>query len=1264
MTRTIELDAVIVRPRLNVTIDKAKDFVVSLQAGQPIPGPEGPMGPPGPQGIPGPTGPKGDTGDTGATGAQGPIGLPGATGATGAQGDPGTPGATGPQGPQGEIGFPGAQGPKGDTGDPGTPGTPGAPGPQGPKGDQGSTGVTGPPGIQGPQGTPGNSANILDEGISLTSRTSLDFVGAGVTATDDSALGRTVITIPGASGGHIIQEEGTPLTARAALNFIGVGVTATDDAANSRTNVTITGSGQTPWLQDIHGGNFNLGNVKAIGVGANANPVIAGVYVQTAGAGVAGFRHFDSATTGAGSIIVGNDLGHLGGLIFGGSLLATTGLRDVLSFYTQSATPIIFATQEVERMRVKEDGKVGINCTPFSEQLEVRGDVRFKGPASSTFLFIDTTGAAGSTAIYFQAAGAARGNITAGSTSVAVASNTYLSLQTGSTPAERVRITAAGLMGIGKTPATYRLEVSGDIDITGVYRINGVAIGSGAVSSVFTRTGAVVAVSGDYTAAQVTNAVSTLGSYADPAWITSLAYAKITGAPAATGQTPWLQDIHGNSKILYSVAAIGIQVASPQVALQVAGQIWSVADTVILEYAAHSSGYGRVGCMSFHPLTLWTNQLERMRILADGKVGIGTTNPLNLLQVHAATDQNLGIRHDGAKMGIGTYNDAGTLGVPMNFNASSFEFVTGSVGIGTGNLSTAKLVVQAAIDRVLVVRGDPAPFGFPAGMLGPILAGVSSDHSTFEPFTIAGSSINLMTGNVGINTTAPAHRLDVVGNCNVTGQYLVNGVPLSTGGSQTPWTQNIAGGGFNLTNVSLIQVNNVAGSSYINFHSSSVDKWYIGVGPGDGTEYFNIFNASGIVAFRAASNGFVGIGNGGNPTHTLRLRVGSDQNILLHTVGTPSLQSINDAYSAYIGMNYYASAHIFNGIVGACAATNPASYTGAGLVLINGSPSGTEGAYQLQIGESTQNPAYRLQIGYANTAGAWYGVIQSFAGNAGAPLFLNPAGGSLAVGTAQTPFSKISMGSVGANYDQQRIAFYEAADGSNMYGIGMSNAASASVAIWAGQIPSASVNHTIFCYNGNIGVGVGAAIPQARVSTGAGLATVKFATHDDGINCFGIGVQSSVLTFAASTNAATGNAHMTLASNGNLGIGIGNAGSAHRLTVNPAAVVNTFALASQQVKIGEPSNVAGYGMTLGYGIPSARYGGTIQAWDNGAVGTLYLNPSGGNIVMANSAAWGADTANMPLGTMMIYYNHSNSYLYFYIKRTDTQVIRSAAFLCS
>jgi hypothetical protein len=54
----------------------------------------------------------------------------------------------------------------------------------------------------------------------------------------------------------------------------------------------------------------------------------------------------------------------------------------------------------------------------------------------------------------------------------------------------------------------------------------------GAVSSVFGRTGVVIPAVGDYTAAQVANAVDAAGSYSNPAWLASLAYAKITGAPS------------------------------------------------------------------------------------------------------------------------------------------------------------------------------------------------------------------------------------------------------------------------------------------------------------------------------------------------------------------------------------------------------------------------------------------------------------------------------------------------------------------------------------------------------------------------------------------------------------------------------------------------------------------------------------------------------------------------------------------------------------
>lgn len=50
------------------------------------------------------------------------------------------------------------------------------------------------------------------------------------------------VTIPtggGSGGGHVIQDEGVDLTQRTNLNFVGTGVAATDDAGNDATKVTI-----------------------------------------------------------------------------------------------------------------------------------------------------------------------------------------------------------------------------------------------------------------------------------------------------------------------------------------------------------------------------------------------------------------------------------------------------------------------------------------------------------------------------------------------------------------------------------------------------------------------------------------------------------------------------------------------------------------------------------------------------------------------------------------------------------------------------------------------------------------------------------------------------------------------------------------------------------------------------------------------------------------------------------------------------------------
>lgn len=66
-------------------------------------------------------------------------------------------------------------------------------------------------------------------------------------------------------------------------------------------------------------------------------------------------------------------------------------------------------------------------------------------------------------------------------------------------------------------------------------------------------------------------------------------------------------------------------------------------------------------------------------------------------------------------------------------------------------------------------------------------------------------------GLVGINNAAPAYALDIVGDCNITGAYRVNGTPITTGGgSQTPWTSAIDAGSFVLNNCGGIGIGGLA----------------------------------------------------------------------------------------------------------------------------------------------------------------------------------------------------------------------------------------------------------------------------------------------------------------------------------------------------------------------------------------------------------------------------------------------------------------------
>lgn len=63
-----------------------------------------------------------------------------------------------------------------------------------------------------------------------------------IAATDVQAAIAEVAAEAGGGSKHVIQDEGVSLAARTNLNFVGAGVVASDDAGNDQTDVTISGA--------------------------------------------------------------------------------------------------------------------------------------------------------------------------------------------------------------------------------------------------------------------------------------------------------------------------------------------------------------------------------------------------------------------------------------------------------------------------------------------------------------------------------------------------------------------------------------------------------------------------------------------------------------------------------------------------------------------------------------------------------------------------------------------------------------------------------------------------------------------------------------------------------------------------------------------------------------------------------------------------------------------------------------------------------------
>lgn len=528
---------------------------------------------------------------------------------------------------------------------------------------------------------------------------------------------------------------------------------------------------------------------------------------------------------------------------------------------------------------------------------------------------------------------------------------------------------------------------------------------------------------------------------------------------------------------------VGVGVAVPAEAIDVAGSVRAsvgvktplLSNLTDLSFTADSDANAS-GALIFN-----TGANERMRVLNNGRVGIGTTSPVSMLDIFNTTDGSDTI---------------------LQLTSADGGFMSGQelrLDFSQGSSDTA---------RIAMAYFNPD--------WGLNFYGHSSGLNTSPVMTMRGS------GNVGIGTTTPQANLHIrntvagstllylqgANNYNYEWRTLSGAIDgqrldsfIGTSAAHWSWTDStgermrINGGnlGIGLNNPnSRLHIRNTAGA---NTTSPMLNLNDSGTGVGNGAAVDFSYASSNILNARIF--GFSESGGGGS----LRFATAPSD-------GAAAATAMTISRTGNVGIGTTTPSSKLS-IIGNGSGIEPSLTAGSTshFNVARGTTSSTDLSFTLS---STSPFTASIQHRHALTDGASY------------PLALNPLGGNVGIGTT-TPTTRLDV--VGPTTVASSAANFRSGDDST--------------AVWRGALSLSHNADTVISSGSSIGISFA---PLA--STGSsffGIASIKAVRENATANNQDTAL--SFFTRAGASNTTTDTEKMRITSNGNVGIGTTNPGT-------------------------------------------------------------------------------------------------------------------------